>query len=290
MSSYHYLYRITNIIENRHYYGSRTCHKLTPQEDLGIRYFSSSTDKDFIRDQKQNPQNYRYKVIIITKTRKKATALEQKIQQYFDVGKNITFYNKAIQTSKNYCTAGRVTAKDMLGNIMSISKDDPRYLSGELFSIMKGIVTVKDKEGSILHVLLDDPRYKSGELLHNLKGTVFVKDKNGNTMLVSKDDPRYLSGELVGINKGLTIVKDKNENRFYVSVNDPRYLSGELVGVAKGLKMPDKHQVGKNNSQYGTMWISFINPNISKKIKKELLPLYHEQGWIAGRNKWNSII
>ncbi|MCU0680636.1 MAG: hypothetical protein MUF50_05055, partial [Planctomycetes bacterium] len=115
-----------------------------------------------------------------------------------------------------------------------------------------------------------------------------------NHFKISVNDPRYLSGELVSVNKGrnkgLTIVKDKNENRFYVSVNDPRYLSGELVGVSKGFKMPDKHQVGKNNSQYGTMWISFINPNISKKIKKELLPLYHEQGWIAGRNKWNSII
>jgi hypothetical protein len=187
MSSYHYLYRITNIIENRHYYGSRTCHKLTPQEDLGIRYFSSSTDKDFIQDQKQNPQNYRYKVIIITKTREKATTLEQKIQQYFDVGKNMTFYNKAIQTSKNYCAAGRVTAKDMLGNIMSISKDDPRYLSGE------------------------------------------------------------------------------------------------LVGVNKGLKMPNGHQSGKNNSQFGTIWIYNLELKLSKPIKKEELPEYISLGWLKGR-------
>jgi uncharacterized cupin superfamily protein len=315
MSSYHYLYRITNIIENRHYYGSRTCHKITPQEDLGIRYFSSSTDKDFIRDQKQNPQNYRYKVIIITKTRKKATALEQKIQQYFDVGKNITFYNKAIQTSKNYCTAGRVTAKNMLGNIMSISKDDPRYLSGELFSIMKGIVTVKDKEGSILHVLLDDPRYKSGELLHILKGTVFVKDKNGsrfsvsindprylsgelvyfmkenvvvkdkngNTMSVSKDDPRYLSGELFSITKGKVVVKDQSKNIMLISKDDPRYISGELVGVNKGLKMPNGHQVGKNNSQFGTIWIYNLELKLSKTIKKEELPEYVSLGWLKGR-------
>jgi hypothetical protein len=266
MSSYNYLYRITNIIENRHYYGSRTCHKITPQEDLGIRYFSSSTDKKFLNDQKENPQNYRYKVIIISKFRKKVVELEIKLHKRFKVHTNLNFYNKATQSSKHFCTSGMITVKDKNNNHFRVSVNDPQYLSGELVGVTKGF---------------------NNELN---KGKSVFKDKNGNRFYVSVDDPQYLSGELISINKGLTIVKDKNGNSFYVSVNDPRYLSGELVGINKGFKMPDKHQVGKNNSQYGTMWISFINPNISKKIKKELLPLYHEQGWIAGRNKWNSII
>jgi hypothetical protein len=36
-----YVYRITNILTNQHYYGSRTCN-IPPEEDLGIKYTSSS--------------------------------------------------------------------------------------------------------------------------------------------------------------------------------------------------------------------------------------------------------
>ena len=36
---FHYVYRITNIVENKHYYGSRTS-KINPYDDLGKKYFS----------------------------------------------------------------------------------------------------------------------------------------------------------------------------------------------------------------------------------------------------------
>jgi hypothetical protein len=41
------------------------------------------------------------------------------------------------------------------------------------------------------------------------------------------------------------------------------------------------HQQGKNNSQYGTCWIT--NGKENKKIKKEELNLYIETGFIKGR-------
>lgn len=37
---YHYVYRITNLVENKHYYGSRTSDKL-PYDDLSSKYFGS---------------------------------------------------------------------------------------------------------------------------------------------------------------------------------------------------------------------------------------------------------
>lgn len=57
-----YVYRITNTKENKHYYGSRIT-KFPIDEDLGVRYFSSSTGLDFTQDQKINPQDYKYKVV-----------------------------------------------------------------------------------------------------------------------------------------------------------------------------------------------------------------------------------
>ena len=71
MTKFHYVYRITNIVSKRHYYGvkSSSCH---PSLDIGIKYFSSSKDKEFMIDQKENPQNYRYKVVKIFNSRKEA--------------------------------------------------------------------------------------------------------------------------------------------------------------------------------------------------------------------------
>ena len=50
MIKYHYVYRITNTTLNKHYYGSRTS-QIEPAKDLGHKYFSSSFDKEFIKDQ-----------------------------------------------------------------------------------------------------------------------------------------------------------------------------------------------------------------------------------------------
>lgn len=55
----HYVYRITNIKLNKHYYGTRTSKNKTPEEDIGYIYFSSSSDKEFLKDQKDNPLNYK---------------------------------------------------------------------------------------------------------------------------------------------------------------------------------------------------------------------------------------
>lgn len=103
--TYHYTYRITNTRLNKHYYGKRSS-KILPKEDLGIKYFSSSKDKDFIKDQKSNPEDYKYKVIYIFDTPEKAINLEIKLHNKFDVGVNIDFYNKAKQTSSKFTTNG----------------------------------------------------------------------------------------------------------------------------------------------------------------------------------------
>lgn len=90
-SIYHYVYRITNIVENKHYYGKRSS-RISPTLDLGIKYISSSTDTAFITDQKNNPQNYRYKIVRILSSSKEACELEIILHEKFDVGRNQKFY------------------------------------------------------------------------------------------------------------------------------------------------------------------------------------------------------
>ena len=98
---YHYVYRITNIVINKHYYGKRSSNIL-PNLDLGVIYFSSSKDKEFIKDQKDNPHNYKYKVISVYSCPLLAVAKEVKLHVKFDVKSNEKFYNRATQTSNRF--------------------------------------------------------------------------------------------------------------------------------------------------------------------------------------------
>lgn len=91
-----YVYRITNIIENKHYYGSRTTknkYSKILEEDLK-QYKYSSADIDFKNDQKNNPQNYKYKIIKIFNNIGDCMLYESFLHQSIDVSKNENFYNK----------------------------------------------------------------------------------------------------------------------------------------------------------------------------------------------------
>ena len=102
---HHYVYRITDLENNKYYYGTRSS-KITPKFDIGCKYFSSSRDKDFISKQKENPLKFKYKVVKIFNTRKEAISLEIKLHDKFNVGINENFYNRSKQTSTGWDTTG----------------------------------------------------------------------------------------------------------------------------------------------------------------------------------------
>jgi hypothetical protein len=108
---YHYVYRITNTLLRKFYYGSRSCNRI-PSEDIGIHYFSSSMDKDFILDQKQNPTNYSYKVVSLFDSKKEAIDFEIKLHHKFDVGKNPAFYNRSKASSNKFDITGTTLSEE----------------------------------------------------------------------------------------------------------------------------------------------------------------------------------
>ena len=105
-SIYHYVYRITNMLESKHYYGVRTCKNIEPEKDIGIKYISSSLDKSFISEQKVHPEKFKYKVIRYFSTRESAVEFEIILHNKFDIAKNPKFYNKSKQTSVGWDTSG----------------------------------------------------------------------------------------------------------------------------------------------------------------------------------------
>ena len=126
MKKFHYVYRITNTKEHKHYIGAHSSNIL-PEYDLGVKYFTSSRDGDFIKDQKENGKDYIYQVLEFFDSRKEAIDREMYLHEIYAVDKNINFYNRKKQGSNKFDTSGYVLCEDVLGKNIMIKKEDPRY-------------------------------------------------------------------------------------------------------------------------------------------------------------------
>jgi hypothetical protein len=72
----------------------------------------------------------------------------------------------------------------------------------------------------------------------------------------------------------------------YYARGNPNGFLGKKHTEETKRKMSEKakiHSKGKRNSQYGTVWICNLELKQNKKIKKEELEKYTEEGWINGR-------
>lgn len=224
------VYRITNIVERKHYYGYKSCGTRDPKEIIGKTYYSSSSDKEFIEEQKNHPERFRYKIVARFNTKEEAFEREILLHRLFDVGRNLSFYNRSIQKHRGESDASGTTPvrRKEDGIVFRCSVDDPRLSTGELIHLNVGKIAVKDNNGKTFQVSVDDPRLATGEIQPANKGMVLVRDGD-KFRSVHVSDPLYISGALPHSTKGRVPVRDSEGNTLQVSVDDPRYLSGELV-------------------------------------------------------------
>ena len=159
---YHYVYRITNTVERKHYYGSRKS-ILQPKEDLGKKYFSSSVDIEFIADQKINPQNYKYKVVSIHSTHKEALAKEIKLHYIFNVGTNPSFYNRCKAISTGFSTEGSIHTEETKAKISKSRKGTNSRLGYKHTEETRKKISEKSKG----RIISDKARKKASEVHKN---------------------------------------------------------------------------------------------------------------------------
>lgn len=287
---YHYFYKITNNINGHFYYGVHNT------DNINDSYMGSGT-RLYYAYKKYGIENFSKEILKYFESSDDAFQYESEIVTE-DLIFNPDCYN-LVKGGTGWNNEGLVAVKDNItGKCIHVSKNDPRYLSGELKGITYGLVTCKDKDGNVLQVDKHDIRLKDGTYTYMHTGKTLYKDNKGNTYFLNTQDERVKILNLVPFSKGKRTVRDKNNGYFYVDVNDERIKSGELYSCWKDrthteetkqkLKNTFKkihHQQGVKNSQYGTCWVyKYVDESIqNKKIKKEDKELYLLNGWCSGR-------
>ena len=122
---FYYVYIITDLLTMKKYIGSRKS-EIEPSEDIGYKYFSSSFNKKFLKEQKKRPDTFLYDVIGIFETPEKSLEHEMLYQKIYQVHKNRNWYNKSIVTSTGFISARHKdnsgTNNPMFGNHINRGK------------------------------------------------------------------------------------------------------------------------------------------------------------------------
>ena len=280
---YHYTYRITNIKEGMHYYGVHSCNCL-PAKEIGITYFSSSK-KEFVKHQKENPQDYKYKVIKQFNTRSEANYHEEILHAKFNVKDHKMFYNKHNACGK-FDGTGMTTVLDKDGNKHYISNKDPRFLSGELVSAFCG-----ENNGSYGRIKPDEERKRISESLmgnipwnvgktncyseqtrkqiaETLTGRIFVNNSCENVNIYPEELDYYISqGYVTGCKK------QNKPNK--IRVFSIEYLEGILIE-----KSELKEYI--NNGFYQKKNVTITKAGKCKSILENDIQDYIDSGWERG--------
>ena len=191
---YYYIYRITNLENNIHYYGSRVS-IIHPMNDLGNKYFSSSKILKPLAE--ENPDNFKFKILKIFDNKWDKILYESYLHQYFNVKNNDKFYNKVNQTQSGFDTTG-------VKNLHS-SKTKQK-----ISKAIKGKINYKNiitgETGRISKEEFD----RRDDLTFVNIGMVTCKDEFGNKYKVTKEEFNKRS-DLYGLTKG--VPKSKEHNR-----------------------------------------------------------------------------
>ena len=252
---YHYFYKITNLINNHFYYGIHST------DDLEDGYMGSGS-RLHMAYEKYGIENFEKEILKFFNSREECAEYEMEIVTE-ELIHNNDCYN-IILGGDNFNMVQTVTAKDTDNNYYRVSIFDKRYINGELKSMHSGEIQVRKKGSLDRFYYIPLIEYYKNKNIYEVKNTnkILAKNVNGENFMVDINDERLLTGELVNfwVNR-----KHKDEAR------------KKMCATHK----LNKHQQGEKNSQYGTCWIYKDGEN--KKIKKDELEIYIQNGWVKGR-------
>lgn len=286
MQKYHYFYKITNTINNHFYYGIHSTN------DLNDGYMGSGSRLK-IAIKKYGIENFSKEIIKFFNNREELAKYEAEI-----VTESLVYdpncYNMIVG-GDCLITSGTTTVIDNKGNTFRVPVDDPMMYI-EYKPIASDRVYCLDTIDNRYKIVdIDEFRHDRDRYISQLDNIVIVRDiTTGKSKQVSREE-YYSNKEKYSIHStNKVLVKDNKGNFFQVCKDDERLINGELVLFWKNRKhtqetknkisdtfKKNKHQQGEKNSQYGTCWV--MKGEVSKKIKKDDLDTYINDGWIKGR-------
>ncbi len=278
---YHYTYRITNIKERMYYYGVHSCDCL-PKEDIGIKYWSTSKRDGFIVHQKQNPEQYKYKVIKIFGTRVEAVEHEIFLHSKFDVKLHEKFYNDSNQTSTGFDTTGRKFSNNnyRLGKTMMFLEKVQKFIPDEIVDeyvslgwVIGYLSRSKEHCANISKSKIGQPAPNKGIPCSDEQKKKISKTKTGVKM--SKEARKNMSDSHKGL-PGTTTNKIKINNGVDEKFVDKDALDSFIsIGWSIGAANPSSRA-----SVTGKILIN--NGSVDKYIFIEQFDLFHQEGWKRG--------
>lgn len=215
-----------------YYIGSRGS-KIEPLKDLGIKYFSSSRNKEFIKEQKSNPKNFLYEVLEVCSSRKEAFENEAKYQTKYNCGEDVFCYNKAINAI-GFTSYGRKVTQETRDKLSQANKgkSHPAWNKGLKISPEQSQKLSDIRKGK------PQPWHKGQKISDETKEKISQKLKE---YYKNHDNPR----------KGYRM---SDEEKKYQSALKKGKAWEKLYGIEQALEMK-KHlseaTSGKNNGMFG---------------------------------------
>lgn len=248
---YHYTYSVTNKLNGKSYIGVRSSN-VKPNEDIGVLYFTSSTDLEFKEDFKNNTSFYKIHVIKIFNTREQAHMHEIELHEKYSVAENSNFYNKAKATSTKFSIAGTNLSKEHRLNISKSSKG--RKLSKEtrlkMSKAQKGLKKSKEHRENLSKSVENRRRGKK----HHMYGkthTDEAKKKIGEASKNRRHTPESkakLSKALSGSNNGNYGRNFTKEHRKKISESKKGSIPANKGKSEKKVICPYCNKEGGNNA------------------------------------------
>lgn len=286
VQKYHYFYKITNTVNNHFYYGIHSTN------DLNDGYMGSGSRLK-IAIKKYGIENFSKEIIKFFNNRAELAKYEAEIVTESLVH-DPNCYNMVIG-GDCLITSGTTTVIDDKGNTFRVPVDDPMMYIEYKPIASDRVYCLDTVDNQYKIVDIDEFRHDRGRYISQLDNMVIVRDiTTGKSMQVSREEYYSNKKKYSTHSTNKVLVKDNKGNFFQVHKDDKRLQNGELVLFWKNRKhtqetknkMSDtfrknKHQQGEKNSQYGTCWV--MRGEVSKRIKKDDLDIYIDDGWIKGR-------
>ena len=246
---HNFVYLIWNKINHKKYIGTKSSNE-EPKNVIGHTYFSCSKDKDFMNEQKEHPENFRYKVLKDFKTRKEALNLECELHHKYKVDTNDDFYNRAMQTADGFdCHFKHEHWSEYVKEKISRSNKGKK-MSHEAIEKHKATM---EKNGSC-----------KGE-----KNGMYGKHHSEETLAKIRSNPN---------------ISHKKENHPLWSTHRSEETKRKISLANKGKsRITEKHKEKLKKSNTGSRWMYNLELKESHRVIKERIPEFLEKGYQYGR-------